>query len=160
MNKNKIEYGLPDKIEYCKVCLMSNQRPNMCDEHNNQLKQKKVGIYFEDGICEACINNKNKNKNIDWEKREYDLRSILDKYRSRNGNYDVVLPGSGGKDSFFVSHILKYKYKMNPITCTFAPNIYTRWGRNNFDNWINTGFPNYLFTSNGCLLYTSDAADE
>ena len=40
---------------------------------------------------------------------------------------------------------------MNPITCTFAPNIYTRWGRNNFDNWINSGFPNYLFTSNGLI---------
>ena len=70
MYKNKIEYGLPDKIEYglpdkidnCKTCLMSNQRPNMCDEHNNQIKQKKVGIYFEDGICEACIHNKNKVK--------------------------------------------------------------------------------------------------
>ena len=46
MYKNKIEYGLPDKIEYgfqitwyCKT--VSNQRPNMCDEHNNQIKQKK-----------------------------------------------------------------------------------------------------------------------
>ena len=28
------------------------------------------------------------------------------------------------KDSFKVAHELKYKYGMNPITCTFAPNIY------------------------------------
>ena len=151
MRKNSISFGLPEKVEYCKKCLMSNQRPNMCSEHNNQLEQKKTGIHFENGICEACRYNENKNKNIDWEKREFDLNNILDKYRSRNGSYDVVVPGSGGKDSFYVSHKLKYKYKMNPITVTFAPNIYTKWGRNNFDNWINAGFPNYLFTCNGII---------
>ena len=38
---------------------------------------------------------------------------------------------------------------MNPITCTFAPCIYTDTGKNNLINWINTGFSNYNFTMDG-----------
>ena len=33
---------------------------------------------------------------------------------------DCIVGGSGGKDSVFQSHILKYKYKMNPLTVTCA----------------------------------------
>ena len=80
-------------------------------------------------------------------KREFELKELCDKFRSRNGSYDVVVPGSGGKDSFYASHILKTKYNMNPITCTFSPHIYTEWGKKNFYNWINAGFSNYLFTA-------------
>ena len=36
---------------------------------------------------------------------------------------------------------------MNPITCTFAPHIYTSWGQKNLQNWIDAGFSNYLFTA-------------
>ena len=90
-----------------------------------------------------------KKGNIDWKEREKRFKKILDKYRSRNGSCDIVVPGSGGKDSFKVAHELKYNYGMNPITCTFAPNIYTQWGQNNLINWINAGFSNYNFTLNG-----------
>ena len=38
---------------------------------------------------------------------------------------------------------------MNPLTVTWAPNIYTDWGRRNHDKWIHSGFDNYLVTSNG-----------
>ena len=43
-----------------------------------------------------------------------------------------MVPGSGGKDSAFVSHILKYKYGMNPLTCTWQPIMYTDYGYKNF----------------------------
>ena len=39
--------------------------------------------------------------------RENDLKRLLDKYRSKDGSYDVIVPGSGGKDSFYAAHILK-----------------------------------------------------
>ena len=38
---------------------------------------------------------------------------------------------------------------MNPLTVTWAPHIYTQWGRKNFDAWIHAGFDNYLMTPNG-----------
>ena len=145
-HKNIVRYGLPLKVEFCKKCLISNQRPTTRAEH---LIKQDVAIptKFFDGICEACI-IKDQHKNIDWKKKENDFIKILDKYRSRNGNYDVVVPGSGGKDSFFVAHQLKYKYKMNPITITFSPFNYTEWGFKNLKNWINAGFENYLNTPN------------
>jgi len=146
--KSKIKYGLNQEITYCSNCLMSNQRPNMCAEHYHTPKQQKEFINFRDGMCDACLLVKKKDKDIDWEQREAELVMLLDKYRSRNGSYDVLVPGSGGKDSFYVAHKLKYKYKMNPLTCTFAPNIYTDWGRDNFYSWLDTGFSNYLFTTN------------
>ena len=37
-----------------------------------------------------------KNKNIDWDK-EKELAVLCDKYRSKNGDYDCLVPGSGGK---------------------------------------------------------------
>ena len=36
----------------------------------------------------------------------------------------MLIPGSGGKDSAFTAHILKYKYGMNPLTITWPPIIY------------------------------------
>ena len=161
-DKPKSLYGLPAEVKFCKSCLMSNQRPSMTSEHNNKEVQKKSGIGFIDNICDACRYKDKKKSIIDWEEREAQLVALLNKYRSRNGSYDVVIPGSGGKDSFYVAHMLKYKYNMHPITCTFAPNIYTSWGHHNFTNWINTGFPNYLFTSNGLVhnLVTRLAIDK
>ena len=43
---------------------------------------------------------------------------------------------------------MKSKYKMNPLTVTWAPHMYTDIGWKNFQNWINSGFDNYLFTPN------------
>ena len=59
------------------------------------------------------------------------------------------MPGSGGKDSFYAAHLLKYKYGMHPLTVTWAPHIYTPWGWQNFEAWIHAGFDNYLCTPNG-----------
>ena len=89
-------------------------------------------------------------KIIDWEKREEELLKLLDKYRKNDGSYDCLVPGSGGKDSIFQSHILKYKYGMNPLTCTWPPILYTDYGYNNFKNWIDIGgFDNVSFRPNG-----------
>ena len=48
---------------------------------------------------------------------------------SQDGSYDCIVPGSGGKDSVFVAHELKNKYGMHPLTVTWAPHIYTPWGK-------------------------------
>ena len=85
-------------------------------------------------------NNKEKKLDVDWKSREEKLFELLEPYRSSNGDYDVLVPSSGGKDSSFTAHILKYKYKMNPLTVTWAPNMYTTWGWNNFQKWIHSGF--------------------
>ena len=147
---NVTKYGLPNNIKYCEKCVISNQRPNTTVEFKHTEKSKKTTINFNsDGICDACIVTERKNQDIDWKERERELISLCDKYRSRNGNYDCLVPGSGGKDSFYASHILKYKFNMNPLTVTWAPNIYTEWGWSNFQAWIHSGMDNYLMTPNG-----------
>ena len=153
-NKNPLEvkYGLPEKVKFCKECVISNQRPSSTPELANTIETIKKTINFDkNGICDACNYAKEK-ENIDWDKREAELKELLDKYRSRNGSYDVLVPGSGGKDSIYASHILKYKYNMNPLTITWAPHLFTDIGFVNFQNWLHIGgFDNFLFTPDGIV---------
>lgn len=145
--------GLPAKVKFCKKCVISNQRPSSTIEFKHSKEDKKQVIDFdEEGVCSACRYNEEKEKNIDWKKREDTLLKLLDKFRKKDGGYDVVIPGSGGKDSAFTSHILKYKYGMNPLTVTWAPHLYTEIGWRNFTNWMHEGgLDNLLYTPNGRL---------
>tara|TARA_B100000963_G_scaffold1809_3_gene1380 strand:+ start:22547 stop:23848 length:1302 start_codon:yes stop_codon:yes gene_type:complete len=145
-NNPKIYYGLPREIKFCSKCTYNNQKPNSEIEFKHNINTKKPILSFdENDICDACKLN-DKKKKIDWKTREKELKILCNKFRSKDGSYDCVVPGSGGKDSFFTAHILKYKYKMNPLTVTWAPHIYTDWGWKNLQSWIGTGFDNYLFT--------------
>jgi len=149
-NQPEAKYGLPLKIRYCARCVISNQRPNSAVEFRHTKATEKATIAFDDdGICDACRITEQKVTTIDWNERERHLKDLCDRFRSRNGSHDCVVPGSGGKDSFFASHVLKYKYGMNPLTVTWAPHIYTEWGWSNFQAWIHSGVDNYLHTPNG-----------
>ena len=130
--------------------MISNQRPNSAVEYNHTQGSLKATIYFDkEGVCDACRFAEHKQKQIDWGERERQLWELCDKHRKDDGAYDCVVPGSGGKDSFFASHILKTKYGMHPLTVTWAPHIYTEWGWRNFQSWIHAGHDNYLMTPNG-----------
>lgn len=142
-------YGLPKEVRFCSKCVISNQRPNSCEEYKNNKKAEKATIHLDGaGVCDACKTAEQKNT-IDWEEREKELIELCDKYRSKDGSYDCLIPGSGGKDSFYQAHVLKYKYGMHPLTITWAPNIYTDWGWKNQQSWIRAGFDNILYTPNG-----------
>lgn len=146
-------FGLPEQVLFCKQCVISNQRPSSTVEFKHTKHDKKHTIGFDDnGVCDACRYQEIKAAQIDWEGRENTLLETLAKYRRNDGGYDVIVPGSGGKDSAYTSHILKYKYGMNPLTVTWAPHKYTDIGWKNFENWIHVGgLDNILFTPNGRL---------
>jgi len=145
------KYGLPLEVKFCKKCVISNQRPSSTVEFKHTKDKKKETISFgKDGVCDACRYAEYKDAQINWKAREKELIKLCDKYRSKNGYYDCIVPGSGGKDSSFTAHILKYKYGMNPLTVTWAPHLYTGIGWQNFINWSHKGgFDNILFTPNG-----------
>ena len=149
MSKNFSMYGLPEKVVFCSKCVMSNQRPRSVVEFKSNNNQKSgLNIDTNSLVCDACNYNETKKK-IDWKKREEELIDLLNKYKRPKG-YDCIVPGSGGKDSAFTAHILKYKYGMNPLTVTWAPHMYTDIGWKNFDNWIKIGgLDNILFSPNG-----------
>jgi N-acetyl sugar amidotransferase len=150
-NGNSLEryYGLPQEISFCTRCTYSNQKPNSDKEYKHTRTSPKPTLAFdEEGVCSACRVAERKQK-VDWAERERLLRELCDRYRREDGRYDCLVPGSGGKDSFFAAHKLKYTYGMHPLTVTWAPHIYTDWGWRNFQAWIHAGFDNYLFTPNG-----------
>jgi N-acetyl sugar amidotransferase len=143
-------YGLPRQVLFCRRCVVSNQRPSSVVEQKSTGKEKKPTIDFDaEGVCSACRYAEYKASSIDWAEREHKLKELCDRYRSRNGSYDCIVPGSGGKDSAFTAHALKFKYGMNPLTVTWAPHSYTTVGWNNFQSWIHSGLDNILYTPNG-----------
>ena len=123
-----------DKIKYCKECFMPSSRPRV--------------TFNQDDVCNACTYAKNKSDNIDWEVREKELLELLNQHRSKSGEYDCVVPWSGGKDSSSIAHRLKFKYNMNPLLVTFSPMIPNIVGQKNREHLINLGFDSFFFRPN------------
>lgn len=128
------QYNLPSEVKFCKKCTISNQRPRI--------------IFDEHGVCSACNYAEYKHNKVDWNEREAELIELCNKHRKNNGEYDVIVPCSGGKDGSFVAHMLKYKYGMNPLAVTWAPLKATALGRQNLDAFIASGFNHILGTPN------------
>lgn len=128
------QYNLPEKVEFCRKCTVSNQRPRI--------------TFDERGVCSACNYSEYKRTKVDWKAREQELVDLCNKHRKNNGEYDVIVPCSGGKDGGFVGHQLKYKYGMNPLAVTWAPLKPTTIGRQNLDAFIASGFNHVLGTPN------------
>jgi len=136
-NRGNIEkqiQHIPKEVKWCKKCVVSNQRPRI--------------IFDQEGICSGCRNAEYKNT-VNWNLRERELQKLLDQHRKDDGSWDVIVPSSGGKDSGYVAHQLKYKYGMNPLTVTWSPLKYTEIGFKNFQACIDAGLNNILCTPNG-----------
>ncbi len=146
-------FGLPPQVIFCKRCVISNQRPSSTVEFKHTVTEKKAVIDFDDeGICSACRFAEQKDQGIDWQLKEDELKALLARFKRNDGGYDVIVPGSGGKDSAYTAHVLKYKYGMNPLTVTWSPHLYTDIGWKNMQNWMHVGgLDNVLFTPNGKL---------
>jgi len=145
-------YGLPTDVKFCRSCVISNQRPNSAIEFKHTKDSKKATINFDEtGQCDACRLAEEKWDKIDWGMREEELIELCNRHRKTDGSYDCLVPGSGGKDSFYAAHVLRHKYGMHPLTVTWAPHVYTDWGWKNFQAWIHAGFDNFLCTPSGRL---------
>lgn len=146
---SKALFGLPEQVVFCRRCVISNQRPSSAIEFRHSRNSAKQTIAFgPDGICEACHLADEKDKTVDWDQREAELFELAAKHAGDPGEYNCIVPGSGGKDSFFQSHVLKHKYGFRPLTVTWSPHLYTDWGWRNHQSWINAGFDNYLVSPN------------
>ncbi|MDP3935332.1 MAG: N-acetyl sugar amidotransferase [Candidatus Giovannonibacteria bacterium] len=109
-------------FKYCKKCVMPNTKPDL--------------FFDEEGICDACRSAEIKSAAIDWEARKKEFENaIVAKYKSKNsGNYDCIIPVSGGKDSHYQVYLIKEIYKMNPLLVSFESSSRTELGRKNLDN--------------------------
>lgn len=141
------KYGTPEEVVYCKRCVTSNQRAQSRREHEVSPDENTVdtlAIDPETGLCDACTIHDSK-QGIDWSARWAELEALCDEHRSKDGSFDCIVPGSGGKDSVFQTHILKDELGMHPLTVTAPPTLPTPWGEANFRAWVND-YPNVTYT--------------
>jgi N-acetyl sugar amidotransferase len=110
-------------MKFCKKCVMPITKPDL--------------HFDENGVCDACNSQKDKNHNIDWGKREKEFLDLVKKYK-KHPDYDCVIGVSGGKDSTF--QVLKIlELGLNPLCVVFEPTIPTKIGRKNLKNLNNLG---------------------
>lgn len=105
-------------MKYCKRCLYP-------ENHSLHL------TFDDSGVCSGCRIHEEKDE-LDWRDREDKLGSILKEYRSKSGqNYDCIIPVSGAKDSYFIVHTVKNRFKMNPLLVTYNKHYNTEIGIRN-----------------------------
>lgn len=83
--------------------------------------------YHEDGECNYCKNYKKKNQPKPIE----ELHKLVEPYRKPNGQADILIPFSGGRDSTYVLHVVKEKLGLNPVAFTYDWGMVTDLARRN-----------------------------
>jgi N-acetyl sugar amidotransferase len=73
----------------------------------------------ENGVCNICKNWEKKQKTIDWGEREKSLIEFFDEVKKKKGQYDCIVPFSGGKDSTFTLWAIVKKYGLKPLVVSF-----------------------------------------
>ena len=108
-------------MKICRNCLYHSAHP--------------LNISFDlEGVCSGCRVHEEKNM-LDWRDRTENLRRICDEYRSRSGkSYDCIVPVSGGRDSYFIVHMVKNVFGMNPLLVTYNKHYNTAVGVRNLAN--------------------------
>ncbi len=105
-------------IKFCRKCILPTTKPDL--EFSN------------DYICQGCKAFEKRGE-IDWDKRSSEFEKLLNNFRSKNNNYDCIIPVSGGKDSTF-QVIKMLEHNMNPLCVTAMTDKLTDIGRYNLDN--------------------------
>jgi N-acetyl sugar amidotransferase len=114
-----------EKLFWCSNCLAMSTRPR---------------IKFDSrGWCNACLWMEKK-KSMDWSSRGDELNSLLNKHRRSDGEFDCLVPVSGGKDGSYVAYNLKHKYGMNPLALTINPALPLPLGDENLQAFIDSGY--------------------
>lgn len=87
-----------------------------------------------EGVCSGCRVHEEKDV-LNWTDREKKLKQILNNYKNTSGNnYDCIIPVSGARDSYFIVHMIKNVYGMNPLLVTYNKHYNTDLGIRNLAN--------------------------
>tara|TARA_B100000925_G_C21971616_1_gene458151 strand:+ start:181 stop:1314 length:1134 start_codon:yes stop_codon:yes gene_type:complete len=113
-------------MRYCKLCLQPDTRP---------------GEYIDDKqVCMGCYNSK---QDLDFSKRFKKLKSLINKYKTKNNKlFDCILGVSGGKDSLRQALWVRDQLNLRPLLISYAypPEHLNERGARNLSNLINKGF--------------------
>ncbi len=83
-----------------------------------------------EGVCSGC-RTYDQRATVDWTARRAALSVLLEGYRSRGDNYDCIIPVSGGKDSYFQTHVIVKEFGLKPLLVTYHGNNYLPVGERN-----------------------------
>jgi N-acetyl sugar amidotransferase len=114
-----------EHLRWCKKCLAMSTRPRI--------------TFDERGWCNACVWEERKKKE-NWNARQDELNNLLDKHRRDNGDFDCLVPCSGGKDGSYVAYNLQHKYGMNPLCVTITPALQLPLGEQNLRAFVESGY--------------------
>jgi N-acetyl sugar amidotransferase len=111
---------LQNQTQQCSRCLYTSDHP--------------LGITFnQKGLCSGCQVHEEKD-NLDWKQREELLKKILKPYKSKQRNYDCVIPVTGGNDSHYMVHLAKNILGMEPLLVCYNKYFNTPLGIRNLSN--------------------------
>ncbi len=120
-------------LTYCKNCVMPNSKPD---------------LYLDEaGVCNACRSYENR-KEVDWSARYEELLKLLEKYRCKNGgNWDCIVPVSGGKDSTY-QVVRMLQLGLNPLCVTSTTCDLSELGRKNIESLKHLGVDHIQISPN------------
>jgi len=95
-------------MRYCTKCVLP--------ESHETIK------FDPDGVCNICRQSDVKHAEIDWNKRMEMLEEIISQYRGK-GEYDCIVPFSGGKDSTYQLWFIIKNLGLKPLVVRF-----NHWG--------------------------------
>ena len=96
-----------------------------------------VNLSFDDeGICTACRTFERFNALTaeHWAKRKKRFEEIVEQtLRTNKSDYDCIIAVSGGKDSYYQTHVICAEYGLKPLLVTYHGNNYLPEGDYNRD---------------------------
>lgn len=108
------------------------------------------------GVCMGCrmAEVKASISPESWAQRWDVLREIAERARCKDGSrYDCVIPVSGGKDSYFQTHVITRQLGLRPLLVTYNSNNYTPAGWRNLLRMKDAfGVDHVIFSSSTDLL--------
>tara|TARA_B100000963_G_scaffold359317_1_gene386339 strand:- start:454 stop:1641 length:1188 start_codon:yes stop_codon:yes gene_type:complete len=118
-----------NKIKYCTRCVYPINTVNLSID--------------DEGVCSSCRTAEafeNVSESF-WEERKNKFSEIIKPYtNNENSNYDCLIPVSGGKDSYYQTHLMAKEFGLKPLLVTYHGNNYLPEGdfnrdmmRHNFD---------------------------
>ncbi|MFB3924418.1 MAG: N-acetyl sugar amidotransferase [Syntrophales bacterium] len=76
-------------------------------------------IVFDDrGVCNICRQQEFKQAAVDWKAKKKEFDELIASYRDK-GDYDCIVPFSGGKDSTWTLYYLVKEYGVKPLVVRF-----------------------------------------
>jgi N-acetyl sugar amidotransferase len=85
--------------------------------------------FDKNGVCVGCQVAEQK-KEIDWKKTWEDFKRLMCDYKSST-NYDCIIGVSGGKDSYYQTHVVVKELGLRPLLVTYHGNNYLPEGEYN-----------------------------